>query len=153
VIVLFLALALRLPTPFLQGECSAASAPASFADPIDAGRPAIHIFRDKDGLPQNSVMSLAYDSQQYLWIGTQDGLAVYNGRTWAARDLPNRTISNFVRSMLIASDGAVWCGRENGGLACLRNGEWTTYDESAGVPAGRVECLLETKADDGSPAI
>src|SRR5688572_17943189 len=71
------------------------------ADPVDAGRPAVPSFTDKEGLPQNSVMAMAYDRQRFLWVGTQDGLAVYNGRGWAVQNLPNRTVSNFVRSMII----------------------------------------------------
>ena len=115
-------------------------------DPIDAGRPAIRTFTDKDGLPQNSVMAMAYDVRGYLWVGTQDGLASYNGREWTVTNLPNRTRSNFLRSMTISSDGAIWAGRENGGVSRLLAGEWTTWDTAAGLPDGRVTCLLETRA-------
>jgi len=55
--------------------------------------------------------------------------------------------------MLIASDDAVWVGRENGGVARLANGEWTAYDEASGFPASRVDCLLETKNAAGEPVI
>lgn len=42
-------------------------------------------FRDltvKDGLSQNSVVSIAQDSIGYLWFATQDGLNKYDGRTF-----------------------------------------------------------------------
>src|SRR4051812_20981480 len=126
-VLLALAIAGTLPTPRTRGASRAASAPVIASDPIDAGLPVIRVFRDKDGLPQNAAMTMAIDERQYLWTGTQDGIALYNGRSWAVRDLPERTLSNFVRSMLIASDGSVWCGRENGGIARLKNGQWTTY--------------------------
>ncbi len=34
----------------------------------------------KDGLSQNSAISIAQDSTGYLWIATQDGLSKYDGR-------------------------------------------------------------------------
>lgn len=34
----------------------------------------------KDGLSQNSAISIAQDSTGYLWIATQDGLNKYDGR-------------------------------------------------------------------------
>ena len=37
----------------------------------------------KDGLSQNSAISIAQDSTGYLWIATQDGLNQYDGRTFS----------------------------------------------------------------------
>ena len=57
-----------------------------FADPnpqpdiADLGKLALHVFKDKDGLPQNTIRAMAIDSNNYLWVGTQDGAAYYNGR-------------------------------------------------------------------------
>ncbi|MGB5665615.1 MAG: two-component regulator propeller domain-containing protein, partial [Maribacter sp.] len=36
----------------------------------------------KDGLSQNSAISIAQDSTGYLWIATQDGLNKYDGRAF-----------------------------------------------------------------------
>lgn len=36
----------------------------------------------KDGLSQNSVISIAQDSTGYLWFATQDGLNKYNGQSF-----------------------------------------------------------------------
>ena len=46
------------------------------------GLPAMRVFTDRDGLPQNSVEEILIDKKGYLWVGTQDGAAYYNGRRW-----------------------------------------------------------------------
>lgn len=125
--------------------------PAS--DPLEYGRPAVRSFTDRDGLPQNSAMAMAIDARGYLWVATQDGLATYNGRSWSVINMPNRTVSNFVRAMIIAADGSVWCGRENGGAARLSNGEWTTWDSRSGLPEGIVGCVFESTVSTGGPVI
>ncbi|MFN6114923.1 MAG: two-component regulator propeller domain-containing protein, partial [Flavobacteriales bacterium] len=38
-------------------------------------------FTAENGLPQNSVASLAFDSSGYLWITTEGGLVRYDGRS------------------------------------------------------------------------
>ncbi|HNC45619.1 MAG TPA: two-component regulator propeller domain-containing protein, partial [Acidobacteriota bacterium] len=73
-------------------------------------RPAIRCFSDRDGLPQNSVMCLEVDQRGYLWAGTQDGAACFNGRAWTTLNMPNQTASNYVRAILPASDGSIWFG-------------------------------------------
>ena len=35
-----------------------------------------------DGLPQNTANSILQDSQGFLWVGTQDGLACYDAYTF-----------------------------------------------------------------------
>ena len=41
--------------------------------------PAFQSFGVADGLPSNRLTGLALDRQGYLWIGTRDGLARFDG--------------------------------------------------------------------------
>jgi signal transduction histidine kinase/ligand-binding sensor domain-containing protein/DNA-binding NarL/FixJ family response regulator len=113
------------------------------------GRPSIRLFGDADGLPQNSSLALARDRRGYVWVGTQDGAASYNGRAWTVVNLPNRSRSNVVRSVLATSDGSIWFGTLGGGLARLTGDAWTVYDTSNCLPHDEVRCLLETPGPDG----
>ena len=122
-------------------------------DPANAGRVAFSHFTDRDGLPQNAIQAMAFDRKGYLWIGTQDGAAYYNGRVWTVVNMPNRTTSNFVRSILVSSDDSLWFGRQEGGVARLKDGAWTTFDEKSVLPDKRVNALLETRAADGAQVI
>jgi signal transduction histidine kinase/CheY-like chemotaxis protein/ligand-binding sensor domain-containing protein/HPt (histidine-containing phosphotransfer) domain-containing protein len=122
-------------------------------DPVQMGRLTFHTFTDRDGLPQNTVQAMAFDHKGYLWIGTQNGAAYYNGRSWKTVDMPNRNLSNFVQAILVARDGSIWFGLQDGGLCRLRDGDWTIFDKHSGLPSNRVNALLETTADDGSSAI
>ncbi len=89
-------------------------------------------------------MSLATDREGYLWVATQDGAARFDGRTWKTFAMPNRQRSNFLRVCLPTGDGRLWFGRQDGGLACrLPDATWENMDETSGLPAGRVNCLLE----------
>ncbi len=122
-------------------------------DPASSGRIAFSHFTDRDGLPQNAIQAMAFDKKGYLWVGSQDGAAYYNGRVWTVVNMPNRTISNFVRSILVAHDESIWFGRQEGGVSRLKDGSWTTFDEKSGLPDKRVNALWETKAADGSSTI
>jgi len=126
------------------------------ADAIDEiARPAIRVFRDRDGLPQNSAMSLAFDSRGVLWVGTQDGLASFDGRAWRTFNLPRREVSNFIRVVFVDADDGVWCGRQDGGLARLnREGTWdVSADRANGLPDDRVEAILEPRAESGARSL
>jgi signal transduction histidine kinase/ligand-binding sensor domain-containing protein/DNA-binding NarL/FixJ family response regulator len=128
-------------------------APNPAPDPALAGRVAFNHFTDRDGLPQNAIQAMAFDQKGYLWVGTQDGAAFYNGRVWTVVNMPNRTVSNFVRSILVASDGSIWFGRQEGGVSRLKDGAWTTYDKKNALPDERVNALLETRGSDGAQII
>jgi signal transduction histidine kinase/CheY-like chemotaxis protein/ligand-binding sensor domain-containing protein len=122
-------------------------------DPVSSGRIAFTHFTDRNGLPQNAIQAMAFDKKGYLWIGSQDGAAYYNGKIWTVVNMPNRTISNFVRAILVASDDSIWFGRQEGGVSRLKDGVWTTFDEKSGLPDKRINALLETKSADGSSTI
>src|SRR5262245_27062540 len=137
---------------------SARGAPASHGgDPFDLAHPAVRAFSDRDGLPQNTVHSIAKDRFGYLWVGTQDGAARWNGREWLTIDMPDRDVSNYVRSLVPARDGGLWFAREAGGVVRLRpdalslvprREAFTVFGTAQGLPALRVTWTCE--ASDGT---
>ncbi|HEY8234557.1 MAG TPA: diguanylate cyclase [Vicinamibacteria bacterium] len=136
-------------------QAAAQSAPPG--DAFDLAHPAIRAFSDREGLPQNSVHAVTRDPLGYVWVGTMDGAARWNGREWYSIDMPNRDVSNYVRSLLATRDCTLWFGREAGGVVRLRRDplhptprpeDFTVFDEARGMPAARVNHVLETR--DGS---
>jgi diguanylate cyclase (GGDEF)-like protein len=130
---------------------------AASGDVFELAHPAVRAFSDREGLPQNTVHAIARDALGYLWVGTQDGAARWNGREWLAIDMPDREVSNFVRSLAATGDGTLWFGLEAGGVVRLRRDplgatprpqDFTIFDAARGLPAARVNYLLE--ASDGT---
>ncbi len=117
------------------------------------GLPALKVFTDRDGLPQNTVMALDFDRDGYLWIGTEDGAARYDGRIWHVVPMPNRTASNFVRAVVGSVDGSVWFALHGGGLVRYHKDSWTTYRRADGLPDDICISLLETVDDRGTPTL
>ncbi len=133
---------------------AATQRPADAADPYDQASFAFRVFRDTQGLPQNTVHRITVDTEGKLWIGTQDGAAYYDGQKWNTVDMPCRLQSNFIRAILGSSDGSVWFGTRAGGLFQLHEGQW--YEaETLRAQAGclRVNTLAETTSATGSPII
>jgi signal transduction histidine kinase/CheY-like chemotaxis protein/streptogramin lyase len=82
--------------------------------------PWFELLRVADGLPSSDVYALRQDKDGFIWIGTRDGLARYDGleyKVW--RHDPDDTASlasNDVSALLIDREGRVWCGGEASGL-------------------------------------
>jgi len=153
--LLRLAAGLALVSAGLPSRGSAQGAPSG--DAFDLAHPAVRAFSDRDGLPQNTVHAIARDAAGYLWVGTQDGAARWNGREWLTIDMPDREVSNYIRTLVAARDGTLWFGREAGGVVHLRlepmvasprPQDFTVFDTAQGLPASRVNRLLE--ASDGT---
>lgn len=142
----FAALALAL-------VAAAAAAQSPPLAPTLHGAPALRVFRELDGLPQNTVHAVATDRSGRLWVGTQDGAATYDGRRWTVVDLPQRHETNHIRAILAAADGSLWFGTQAGGLAHLQDGRWETFGAGpGGLPAARVNGLAEIPATPGGAA-
>ncbi|MBX7223594.1 MAG: response regulator, partial [Blastocatellia bacterium] len=134
-----------LVKPTLEPAPGTDAVPGELAD---VGRQAVRIFTDRDGLPQNSITSITFDQKGYLWVGTQDGAAYYNGRAWKPVKFPQRTVSNYVRTIFAASDGTLWFGTSNG-ICLYQNGTWKVLDRSTGLPHNEVRAIVEMKTPAG----
>ncbi len=89
-----------------------------------------------DGLPSSMVYTLAQDRDGFIWVGSADGLARYDGvefRTWRHDpDDPGSLASNDVAALLIDSHGRLWCGGEAAGLSQMRaDGSFRRYQHAA----------------------
>jgi signal transduction histidine kinase/ligand-binding sensor domain-containing protein/DNA-binding response OmpR family regulator/HPt (histidine-containing phosphotransfer) domain-containing protein len=78
-----------------------------------------------DGLPQSTVQALARTPDGYLWIGTQEGLARYDGARFAVFEpgnesaIPNKDIT----ALHIDKAGTLWIGTRSG-LAVFEHGRF-----------------------------
>ncbi len=140
-------------TVLLFAAAIAAAAPR--VDSFATNTFSLRVFRDSDGLPQNTIQAIALGPSGRLWVGTQDGAAFYNGRTWTTVNLPDRSrASNFVRALLAAPDGTLWIGTRSNGLYRLGRGRWThfvkVFQRSGRM---RINALLATRSTGGGPVI
>ncbi len=130
--------------------CAQAAGPA---DPAVLASPSYRVFSDRDGLPQNTGQALAIDTRGYLWVGTRDGLAAWNGRVFRTVTFPDGTKSRSVRSLLGASDGSLWVGTEGSGLLRYRDGSFDPEVPALPGPSDVVWSLAETRGPDGATSI
>lgn len=108
---------MRLLIPFLTALCCFLLSPTAQA--FDRVTHFDHLTID-DGLPSNTVNSIAQDSQGFLWFGTFGGLARYDGYSIKAFDHnpqnPHSIADNSVSTLYEDSKGRLWIGTIAGGL-------------------------------------
>jgi ligand-binding sensor domain-containing protein len=82
-------------------------------------------------LPHNTIRFLAIDHRNTVWIGTDEGLACYNGDQWTIYNRSNSGIpANGVWSLACEED-TVWIGfSKDGGLARFDRRNWTVYNST-----------------------
>jgi ligand-binding sensor domain-containing protein len=89
----------------------------------------IQTWQVEDGLPQNSVTALAQTQSGYLWVGTQDGLARFDGMRFVVFDSHNTPAIHNGRIVQVFEDrrGALWIGTEGAGLVRLAQGQFSAF--------------------------
>ncbi|MCD9047679.1 sensor histidine kinase [Luteimonas sp. MHLX1A] len=70
-----------------------------------------------EGLPSNRANALLQDPSGYLWIGTGDGLARYDGTAMQVLRMEDGLPTNFIWSLAWRADGTLWIGTRHNGLA------------------------------------
>jgi ligand-binding sensor domain-containing protein len=100
-----------------------------------------------DGLPQNSIYALAQTPDGYLWVGTQEGLARFDGlsfRTFSRKTTPGFK-GKIVQSLTVSPDSTLWIGTADGaGLYRYRQGEFYPIPSWCGTHWGAITALYST---------
>ena len=97
----------------------------------------------EQGLPQNSVRALAQTRDGYLWIGSDDGVARFDGVRFVSFGLREGLPGGPVRTLFEDSHGALWIGTDGGGLTRWQAGQVATFTKREGLPADSITALAE----------
>jgi ligand-binding sensor domain-containing protein/signal transduction histidine kinase len=104
-------------------------------------------WQTEEGLPEMAVEAIARTPDGYLWIGTQGGLARFDGVHFTVFDTDNEPGlgSDVIWSLLVDRTGRLWVGTGSG-IAVLENGHFEPIKKSARLNYGVVYGLVEGKA-------
>ncbi len=97
---------------------------------------------DSSNIPQNSVLSMAQTRDGYLWIGTYEGLARFDGLHFTVFNKSNtpEIQNNGMMVMAEGADGALWIGTPNG-LLCRRGGTFRNFTVNDGLSSDFILAL------------
>src|SRR6185312_4531232 len=114
-------------TPALLSAAALAIAPSAqqLAAPVRSElapplNPSFSHYGVLDGLPSDAAYTVVQDHSGYIWIGTRDGLARFDGNGFRifrhdAND-PDSIAANDVSAVMVDAQGRVWAGGEGNGL-------------------------------------
>jgi signal transduction histidine kinase/streptogramin lyase len=100
-------------------------------------------WQSEQGLPQDHVRALAQSSDGYLWVGTDDGAARFDGVRFVSFGLPEGLPSGPVRTLFGDSQGALWIGSVGEGLIRWQAGHLTAFTMADGLPSDSISALAE----------
>ncbi|MEO6002397.1 MAG: two-component regulator propeller domain-containing protein [Opitutus sp.] len=96
----------------------------------------IRVWQREQGLPQNSVTAITQDPDGYLWMGTYDGLARFDGARFVTFDGANTPAleNGRITCLYSASDGSVWIGHETGNVTQFKAGRFVSRRAASTSP-------------------
>lgn len=102
----------------------------------------------KNGLPEADVMAILQTRDGYLWVGTEEGLARFDGVHFTVFDRKNTPLpNNRVQALAETSDGSLWIGTEKG-LTRYQSRQFTNFTTKDGLPSDNIRSL---RADPDGP--
>jgi signal transduction histidine kinase/sugar lactone lactonase YvrE len=101
------------------------------------------IWTEEHGLPQDSIRAITQTRDGYLWLGTDEGLAQFDGYDFIVFTKENSALpSNSVNALWAASDGSLWIGTANG-LTRYWNRKFTTFSKKDGLADTSIGSITE----------
>lgn len=101
-------------------------------------------WQTEQGLPQNSVLSLAQTPDGYLWFGTEEGIARFDGVRFTVFDKRNAgLVHNQAQVLLVDHEGNLWVGTTSGGLSRYAHGRFKSFTARDGLSNKAITSLYE----------
>ncbi|PWU08401.1 MAG: hypothetical protein C5B51_07920 [Terriglobia bacterium] len=100
------------------------------------------VWTQEHGLPQDTIRAISQTTDGYLWLGTDEGLARFDGYDFVIfnkdrGDLP----SNSITALEAGKDGSLWIGTSSG-LTHYRDKQFHTYTTKDGLPDDNIISLF-----------
>jgi ligand-binding sensor domain-containing protein/AraC-like DNA-binding protein len=97
----------------------------------------------RDGLPHDSVTCFAQDARGFIWVGTDNGLARFDGNDFKIFNQANtpEIKNNTITSIYASADGTLLIGTEGGGISTFKNNRFKHYSTSDGLPSNFIRLI------------
>jgi ligand-binding sensor domain-containing protein len=107
----------------------------------------LDVWQRRQGLPQSSATAIVPARDGYLWVGTEEGLARFDGVRFSVFDRKNTPglERHNVTTLLESRDGTLWIGTMGGGLVRYAGGRFRRYGSPQGLPDEIVSALAEDR--------
>jgi ligand-binding sensor domain-containing protein/signal transduction histidine kinase len=104
-------------------------------------------WQTEQGLPQNTVQTLLQTHDGYLWLGTREGLARFDGIRFTIFDKQNtpQFSHNQIRHLYEDRDGRLWIATP-GGLLLFARGAFTSFTTKDGLASNNVWSVFQDRA-------
>ncbi len=85
------------------------------------------VYTTKDGLINDTILSIVKDHADNWWFGTTRGISRLNGSQWSGYTMETHPIvSNQIKFLAVDPDGSVWMATDQG-LSKFEDELWTSY--------------------------
>lgn len=92
------------------------------------------VWSKADGLPDDSVTAVLQTRDGYLWVGTRNGLARFDGVRFSNPSLPGaRAGRPWITGLCQDRRGRLWIGTREHGLYCLADGTLSHFQTAQGL--------------------
>jgi PAS domain S-box-containing protein len=108
---------------------------------------AVEYWQADKGLPHSAIHAIVQTKDGYLWLGTEAGLARFDGFSFTVFDRLNTPEigNNFIYRLAVTPDGSLWAGTRGGGLAQYLNGRFTNYSKASGLADDHVYSMTASR--------
>jgi signal transduction histidine kinase/ligand-binding sensor domain-containing protein len=119
------------------------ASPRASAAPYD-----VAVWTTEQGLPGDTVRAVVQTRDGYLWVGTQAGLARFDGVRFTVFNQKNvpQLRAGECSTLLEGRDGSLWIGTIGGGLTRYKEGRFETWGRAEGLASDVVNQLYEDRA-------
>ncbi len=107
-----------------------------FAQSLLSQSPPFHNYTTTDGLPSNHITALCQDSKGFLWIGTDEGLSVYDGEVFKTYTTVDGLVNPYVTAVIESrqAPGTMWIASIADGVTRYKDGVFAAFRFPPGPP-------------------
>lgn len=99
------------------------------------------VFKLGDGSPANSIQCMVVDTKDNIWVGTYNGVYMFDGTKWTNYSTKDGLADNNINSIAIDSKGNKWFGTRANGVSKFDGTKWTTFTTSNGLITNYVRSM------------
>jgi len=110
---------------------------------VKAQRYNLSVYNVSNGMPGNQINEIIQDHNGRLWVGTMNGVTVYDGTGFSNFDKNNPISNNPVKTVFQDSKGNMWIGMIRKGVCKYDGTSFEFFNSSNGLLSDNVNAVTE----------